>query len=351
MLTNVKPAELLDGLTLDGGWKVIRRIQKSSKDSGGLFSVSYIVENADGQQGFLKALDYSRAFASPDPARVLQALTESYNFERDLLHACRDHHMDKVVIAITDGSIPVGDSTNPSVVQYIIFELAQGNVRSQVREDQTFDLAWSLRALHHIAIGISQLHGKGIAHQDLKPSNVLVFNKLISKLGDLGRAALRGQTPPHERYTIPGDHTYAPVELLYGYINPDWYARRMGADAYLMGSMVVFFFTGVGATVLTQKHLPDQFKWTVWTGSYEEVLPYIRNAFELALEEFGNIVHPDLRIDLIQVVRELCEPNPALRGHPKDRSVSASQYSMERYITKFDVLASRAQLGFVGSRK
>ena len=77
------------------------------------------------------------------------------------------------------------------------------------------------RSLHHIAVGLQQIHGQGIAHQDLKPSNVLVFNGNNSKIGDFGRSAYKGHIPPHENNNVAGDLTYAPPELLYGYVDPD----------------------------------------------------------------------------------------------------------------------------------
>lgn len=155
------PAERLEGLTLDGGWSVIEKIQRPSKDSGGNFSVCYLVQNSKGQRAFLNALDYSRALLAPDPALALKGLTEGYIFERDLLYACRKGHMDRVIIALADGTVRFGQE-GMDVVQYIIFELADGNVRSRLGEIAQFDIAWSLRALHHIAIGLSQLHGRGL---------------------------------------------------------------------------------------------------------------------------------------------------------------------------------------------
>ena len=43
-----------------------------------------------------------------------------------------------------------------------------------------------------------------IAHQDLKPSNVLVFSRRISKVGDLGRAAVRGQEARTKTASVQG---------------------------------------------------------------------------------------------------------------------------------------------------
>lgn len=57
--------------------------------TGGCFSQSYRVISDNGQEAFLKALDYTSALQeSEDPARVLAALTAAYNHERDLLARC-----------------------------------------------------------------------------------------------------------------------------------------------------------------------------------------------------------------------------------------------------------------------
>jgi hypothetical protein len=36
---------------------------------------------------------------------------------------------------------------------------------------------------------------------------------------------------------------------------PDWKARRLGCDLYLLGSMIVYLFTGHGMTPLLVRHL------------------------------------------------------------------------------------------------
>src|SRR5574341_2097711 len=207
------PASQLEGLAVDGGWTIGPRLEKLPSQTGGNFSEGYVVSRNDGARAFLKALDYSRAMKAPDPARALQRLTEAYNFERDLLARCK--HMDRVVRALSDGSV----SVNGEVVQYLILELAAHDIRKYLDLAERFDTAWLLRALHHIATGLGQLHGAGIAHQDLKPSNVLVFGDRISKVSDLGRASSKGIIAPHEEYQIAGDPQYAPPELHYGYVH------------------------------------------------------------------------------------------------------------------------------------
>jgi serine/threonine protein kinase len=332
-------ATQLEGKILNGGWKVKSLIPKEPNTTGGYFSVSYIVEGPDGNNAFLKALDYSKAMKEPDPARALQDLVEGFNFERDILNKCKNERLDRIVTAITDGTIYF-DGPNGGPVQYIIFELADGDVRRQVEISQRFDTAWCLRSLHHISVGLHQLHTQGIAHQDLKPSNVLVFNHTSSKIGDFGRASYKGHKPPHEGIQVQGDYGYAPLDLLYGYFEPDWNKRKFGCDVYLMGSMVTFFFLGVGMTPLIIKRIPEDFCYWKWHGSFFDVMPYLINAYQDVLLELEEQLPEKLRSDLLNIVAQLCHPNPNKRGN---RS-GVDPYSMERYITWFDLLARRAEI-------
>jgi eukaryotic-like serine/threonine-protein kinase len=339
-------AEQLTGVELEGGWKVIERIQSPPGSTGGHFSCSYKVIGPEEKEAFLKALDFSKAFESDDPARALQTLTEAYNFERDVLEACRDKHMDRVVRVLADGRITVGAGGTNTVVQYLIFEAAEGDIRSRL-QDHGAEIAWKLRCLQQIATGLKQLHRVGIAHQDVKPSNILTFAEKISKIADLGRAARKGYNPPHEDLDCAGDLSYAPPELLYGQVDTDWNRRRAGCDVYLLGSMVVFFFTGLSTTGILMNALDDEHHWKRWDGSYDEVLPYIRVAFNRLIGTFeGEIESQKLREELVPIVRQMCDPDPSLRGDPTNRERGSNPFALDRYVTRFDLLARRAAIGF-----
>ena len=73
----MRPAEHLEGLTLPNGWKVLRKITPPPHATGGYFSVGYIVEHPSGKHAYLKALDFSKALQTPDPARELESMTQS----------------------------------------------------------------------------------------------------------------------------------------------------------------------------------------------------------------------------------------------------------------------------------
>jgi len=209
---------------------------------------------------------------------------------------------------------------------------------------------WMLRAMHHASSGLKQLHGAGVAHQDLKPSNLLVFGDRSSKVADLGCAAIRDGWAPRDGTPIAGDLGYAPPELLYRYLPPDWNVRRLGCDLYLLGGLLVFFILGMSVTALIQSRLDESHRWQQWSGRYQDVLPYVRAAHATMLETVKEAVPALLADDLTGIVRELCEPEVELRGHPAERLGSRSPFSVERYVSRFDLLARRAELVLLRER-
>lgn len=332
-----RPRERLAGMELADGWRVTSVIPKTGSASGGLYSSGYKVNNKEGGQAFLKAIDFYEANFAPDPARALQPLLETFNFERDLLIKCRDKSPDRVVRYITEGKVMI----EGHAVQYLIFELADRDIRGQIDLIGQVDLAWQLRALHHIATGVKQLHGLGIAHQDLKPSNVLVFAGNIFKIGDLGHSAHSDYSPPHEGDIAPGDPSYRPPELLYSYALPDWKRRRFGTDLYLLGSLTVFVFTKANMTSLLQQELEHFHHWKVWKGSYQQVLPFVRDAYGKVLQRIKKQLPIQVRDDIMRIIRQLCDPEPERRGHPRNRNVP---YELERYVNELNILARKAEM-------
>jgi hypothetical protein len=73
---------------------------------------------------------------------------------------------------------------------------------------------------------------------------------------------------------------------------------------------------------------------------------------ELALTEWLKMAHPAkpkqqrqlvvyVRPAILEVIRQLCEPDPRRRGHRQD--VERSQFNLERFISTFDLLATKAE--------
>lgn len=329
------PAEKLEGEELPNGWTVLDIVSKKPGATGGYFSVGYKVQHADGRICFLKALDWSEAFHSEDPPRKMQELTQTYNFERDLLAKCKDNNLDRVVRALEDGTAIVDGLPVP----YLIFELAEGDIRAHMDVSANLDLSWTLRMLHHTAVGVKQLHGVDIAHQDLKPSNILVFQDFVSKLADLGRSAHPDYQPPHEAFPIPGGIQYAAPELRYGYYDPDFKQRRFVADAFLLGNIILFAFTRLTMPGVIYSHLAPEHHPGTWKGTFQEALPYLQSAFSDALESIANDIPEQVRDEIILMLRQLCEPDSTKRGHTKNRNY----FSLEQFVTRLNVLAYKAE--------
>lgn len=351
MSANLTAAQSLEGIDLPNRWHVERRIARPPGSTGGLFSERYIVSNGASSSAFLKALDYSEALRSPHTPLVLQAMTNAFLYEQQLLERCARARMTHVVRALESGSTEVPGFGPLSKVDYIIFEWADSDIRHARDHRDPIDKAWSLRALHHVAVGLWQLHGAGITHQDLKPSNVLVFEGSLSKIADLGRAAQEGIQAPHEELVIAGDLAYAPPELLYGEVDSNLANRRRATDLYSLGSLGMFLYAGLGTTAALAKELPHQLIWGNHPGTYADVLPYVREAFARSLGHLADVLDQESRDPIIAIVRELCDPDPTRRGDPWARNRAGHPYSLERYVSRLDLLARRAELGLRSLRK
>lgn len=346
------PAEQLEKTILDDGWVVISKLPRRVGSTGAQFSVGYMVESSEtGQRAFLKALDL-RQLMDPTSGDVIDQLKNAvsiFAFERDICHKC--FGMDRVVSIIGSGQVLVNSSDSASLVPYLIFEAANGgNVRSYI-SDGDLSVAWALRSLHHVATGIAQLHRADIAHQDLKPSNVLVFDAdrphQVSKVADMGRAAVRSHVGPYDDLATPGSKLYAPPELLYGQRASE-FSDRLACDVYLVGSLLCFYFANASMNSLLLRHLtlpfrPQDFGGT-WEGDYRDVLPQLQLAFAAALEDFGEACPTALRADLTALVSQLCDPDPARRRASGRRGVKGGQrYSLEYLISRLDNLARRIE--------
>ncbi|MEI7014080.1 protein kinase domain-containing protein [Leptospira licerasiae] len=330
--------------TLDSGWVVKEKITKSDNQTGAFFSACYIVEKQY-ERCFLKAFDYAKFLVISKPGSktvdILQQMLTAYQYERDLSDHCRGKHVTKVSFVKEAGETFVPGFTITHV-PYLIFDLADGDVRKRLEFSENLDYAWRFKSLHDIAIGLKQLHRIEVSHQDLKPSNILVFNS-ESKLGDLGRSVCGDMDGPYNRMDFSGDRSYAPPEILYGFFEPDFRKRVFAADAYLLGSLIVFYFIGLSMTALLRKNLPDEFSWEQWNGTFDEVKPYVEEAFYQSLNEFElGIKEKFFKPHLREMVEFLCHPDPLSRGH-KDRLSIGNPYDLERFISKFDYLRRKAQ--------
>ena len=337
----------LEGIVLDGDWTVGQINVPDPDATGGVFSVTYPVSRPDGQLGFLKVLNLGLALQSLNFIDTLQLLTGEYASERDLCIMVGEKKLSRVVIAVDHGEFILPGYT-VGAVSYIIFELATHDVRVALAQGASINTVLKLQYVHNLALGLRQLHQNYVAHQDLKPSNFLVFPKTADgkgngKIADLGRAFRRGAPSPHDQAAIPGDSGYAPPEQLFRYQYPDEATRRYAADLYQLGSLICFLFTGVTMNARLSTELAPQHHWRNYGDTYQTVLPYLNDAFARVMEGLGSELPAEIADELTGMIRYLCEPNAAERGHPASKRARYSpQFSLERVVAHVDMIGRRA---------
>ena len=354
---SLRPIEKLSGQQLNARWTVLELVQRNSFQTGSCFSVGYIVANSNGGKAFAKILDFSRALQANNTVDALKEMTEAYVFERDLLEICNGLNLTRVVKGLDHGEIPCKDVPLGKLF-FLVFEVADGDIRRYMSSNSKSYLSWRLGILHDAAIGLNQLHAKKIFHQDLKPSNILVFEDgTRSKLADLGRAHFGELSAPHDNARRPGAFYYAPPEQIYQYHAPERVAARLAGDLYLLGSMLDFFVTGKPTTVrlidaLKDEHRPFVHNANGWRGFFLDVLPHLQDAHAALVVEFAKAVHDTLDETQAGLANELVtlfvystNPDPSKRGHPAPRAMKqTSDYDLQRFISAFSALSKKLAL-------
>ncbi len=194
---------------------------------------AYVARNAKGENAFVKVLD-PRANGSLQDA---QNNISQFIYERAIVDVCTERKMHRVIFGAWNTEFSNTPEPFSASLHYLIFEWAPCDLRSQIDLDERSHLAVVLRWLHHVATGLQQLHFSEIAHQDVKPANILVMENQTAKIGDMGRA---------DRHAVPMNHvkqerdpTYSAPELLYGGIVSS-FDYRCAADMYAFGGSAFF---------------------------------------------------------------------------------------------------------------
>jgi serine/threonine protein kinase len=343
-------ADPLIGSVLCEGWVIATRISRHAKQSGGAFSYGYIAKK-EKEEAYVKAFDFEAVFKAADPMKELEKAVKTFNFERDLLGVCEKSNMKRIVRAIGNGvidnaSVPFGK------LYYLLFELADADARLHVVANDQGNIAWCLRCLHQIAAALRQLHSKGIFHQDLKPSNILVFgDKKASKLADLGRAHCSSMEAPHDGALVPGAWRYAAPELLYRAGLEDKAAQRAASELYLFGSMIYFFVMHIPFTPDLMNALRQEHRVALFGGGnlgvlFKDVLPFLADAQAELLRSFRSkllqlVSDDEVASQITDFLRYATAPDPLLRGHPSARRmVNGNPYELERFVSGFNVVAT-----------
>ena len=134
-------------------------------------------------------------------------------------------------------------------------------------------------------------------------------------------------------------------------MSEDWDRRRITADLYQLGSLATFFFAQASMTSLIIAKLRDEHRHDCWTGTFEEILPYLQQAFADALEVVRRATasvtrDKDMSERFMKQITYLCQPDPRHRGNPRDHQEVGNPSSLRRFVSAFDLIAAKAEWRF-----
>ena len=190
---NIFACNDLTGKTI-GGWTVGNQVASSDKTAK--YALFYEVRN-DGGNAIMKVLNYDKCHngsldGAHDRASLMARETSAFHFESSLAKECTGNRMGNVIRYIDSGDIELTDY-HIKTVSYIIYEMSEGKIGDFLtfssKTDFVVDLGMlveKLKSLHQVTKGVRQLHAKFIAHHNITPQSVEVFEaNTLSKVGGL----------------------------------------------------------------------------------------------------------------------------------------------------------------------
>ncbi|MBN9122436.1 MAG: protein kinase [Planctomycetes bacterium] len=176
-------------------------------------------------EGFDPALD------RPVAVKLLLGERDAERFAREAKAAARVNHPNCVTV------FDVGEHDR---LPYLVMELVRGASAAQLVARRG-RLPWknATRVAAAAARGLAAVHAAGLVHRDVKPSNLLVTDAGVVKVGDFGLATSAARTAP----TLTGDgvvgtpHYMSPEQCL----NEPVDART---DVYALGATYFNLLTG-----------------------------------------------------------------------------------------------------------
>lgn len=291
----------------------------------------YTVGNLRGGGGFGLVFEGESA----DKKRVValkvlkpnSALKDVQEFEREgiLLKALKKSS--NVVDFIATGETSVGLSHPVSGIQvdipirFHVLELSSGSLDEII--DNLSELSWRerLNIWRAVVRGVHQMHLKNIVHRDLKSENCLLFLKShgISdcKVADLGRSRDLGKPPtgqPLEYLAGRGDMRFAPPEFLL-FQGDDTPAGHKQADLYGLGSLLFELTTGQAVTSFALGVEPNMVMGAAARMRANSTIDLagLQGKYEDAFATFGAATPTPIRRKSIELIRQLCNPEPKNR--------------------------------------
>ncbi len=239
---------------------------------------------------------------------------------------------------------------------WLIMELMQANLKDRLQGRQ-MDLKSLKTTIAHCLRALKYLHGRGIIHGDIKPSNLMIDHRRRIKIGDFGLAR---RVSDEEGSLIKGTTKYMAPEVVseeFGEVGPASDLYSLGFTAYeLMCGSDHFddLFPGLSAFGRDM-----QAAWMMWHAAQDRRLPEISRVLEGVPDDLAKVIEKltekeldkryqtadealsDLKIDL-----KLVKTGPEEEETPDPEPLGADQKRRRLIIAAFavSILMSLAML-------
>jgi hypothetical protein len=165
------------------GWQVVRQLDNN--DNTTRYARFFYVEK-NGENAIMKVIDSEKCNTGDKEEglsrnALLSRETTAFNYETKIAETCAGQHMGNVIRYIESGEIELEGYPIPTV-PYIVYEQSEGKIgdfltfssKAAFAADLKM-LIEKLRSLHQVAKGVRQLHTHFIAHHNITPQSIEVF--------------------------------------------------------------------------------------------------------------------------------------------------------------------------------
>ena len=167
------------------------------------------------------------------------------NRVEDSSYLARFHREAQAAAALDHRNIVrVYDFDNDGALHYLVMEYVEGrDLQVMVKEDGPLAYADAAEYIRQAAEGLAHAHGANLIHRDVKPANLLVDQKNVVKVLDLGLARFTDEdraslTVAYDENVLGTADYLAPEQAL------DSHGVDARADIYSLGCSLYYLLTG-----------------------------------------------------------------------------------------------------------
>lgn len=209
-------------------------------------------------------------------------------------------------------------------LRFHVLGRADGCLTELLADVSSLDWPSRLSLFRGLVLGVHQMHLRSIVHRDLKAANALLYltgGGVAARISDLGRSRDLGDpasVPPLVYRFTRGDPDFTPPEFLW-YLGEDTPLGHRCADLYGLGSMLFELTLGHGLTsaalfplqalIVPDLSLSDHQRAQTYRARLAEVRAWLEPHFQLFEQAAPSAIRPQAG----QLLRQLCDPDPAAR--------------------------------------